>query len=181
MHGANLLINADLIFQKANLRENCKLADLGCGMRGHFVFPAARLVGKGGIVYAVDVLKDVLESVSRQARLENLSQIKTVWTDLEVFNGAKIKSASLDVAFLINTLYQSAKKKEILREACRLLRKDGHLLIVDWKNIFAPMGPAPERRLNPKNLKIVLEKSGLRLEEEFSAGKYHFGMIFRKA
>jgi len=80
----------------------------------------------------------------------------------------------LDRALLVNTLHQSEKKIEILREAIRLLKRGGKLLIVEWKNIDLPLGPSPERRINLDSLKAAAPKLGLGLQEEFEAGPYHY-------
>ena len=94
--------------------------------------------------------------------------------------GDKIESSSLDTAFLINTLSQSHKRVEILREAIRLLKKDGKLIVVEWKNTALPLGPPPEERVRIDNMKMAAQKLGLKLEEEFFAGQYHYGLIFVK-
>lgn len=178
--GGKSLIDIEGLLEKSGLGQDMKSADLGCGSSGHLLFACARTVGKNGVLYAVDILKNVLESIDKRAKTDNLPQIKTVWSDLEVFGAAKIESSSLDVAFLVNTLYQSQKRAEMLREAIRMLKPEGRLAVVDWKKGAAPFGPASEKRVNKEQLKIAGQKIGLRLEEEFDAGKYHFGLIFEK-
>lgn len=179
--GGNSLLDANAILSKAQVSERMKVADLGCGSSGHFVFPAAKLVGKrNGVIYAVDILKPALESVSRQAKQENFTNIQTVWSDLEIFGATKIEPSSLDIALLINTLHQSHKRVEILREAIRLAKKDGKIVVVDWKNTATPFGPPVEERVKIKSLEEAGKKLGLKLEEEFDAGQYHFGLIFVK-
>ena len=83
----------------------------------------------------MDILRTALETISKRAHAENLANIKTVWSNLEIFGATKIEAGSLDVGLLINTLYQSHKRAEILRESIRLLKKNGKLVIVEWKNI----------------------------------------------
>jgi ubiquinone/menaquinone biosynthesis C-methylase UbiE len=180
INGGNTLLDANLILSKAQVGDRKKVAHLGCGASGHFVFPSARIVGKRGQVYAVDILKTVLERVERQSRQENLLNIQVVWSDLEVFGATKIESSSLDSALLVNVLYESKKRAEILREAIRLLKKDGHLVIVDWKNISTPFGPPIEERVRQDLLETAGKKLGLSLEEEFVAGPYHYGLVFVK-
>lgn len=174
------MLDVNFILSKAKVGEKTKVADLGCGASGHFVFPAARIVGKMGTVYAVDILKTNLENINKRARFENLDNIKTVWSDLEIFGATKIEAGGLDVAMLINTLYQSRKRAEIIRETLRMLKKGGELFIVEWKNISAPFGPPVEERVNISALKNGAKKLGLVLEEEFEAGQYHYGVIFVK-
>lgn len=178
--GGNALVDASLVLNKAQVGDKMKVADLGCGASGHFVFPAAKRVGKSGVVYAVDILKTVLDGINRRIRQENFENIKTIWTDLEIFGATKIESGSLDVAMLLNTLYLSHKRGEMLREAIRMLKRGGKLIVVEWRNIFSPFGPPSEERVQIDLLKNAALKLGLNLEEEFDAGQYHYGIVFEK-
>jgi ubiquinone/menaquinone biosynthesis C-methylase UbiE len=178
--GGNTLIDVNLLFSKAQIGDRMKVADLGCGSSGHFVFPGARIVGKRGIMYAVDILRTALEAINKRARVENLANIKTVWSNLEIFGATKIEAGSLDVGLLINTLYQSHKRAEILRESTRLLKKNGKLVIVEWKNVAAPFGPPAEERVKKDLLENAVKKLGLKPEDEFEAGSYHYGLIYIK-
>lgn len=175
-----LLFDINFILHKIAIEEGQKVAELGCGNFGYFVFPLAKLVGNHGHVFAVDVLKNTLEDIKKHALRENYQQIETIWSNLEVFKGAKIESSSLDRALLINILHQSNKRGEILREAVRMLKTNGQLLIVEWKNIDSPLGPKIETRVNKEAIKEAAPKLGLTLESEFEAGPYHYGLIFHK-
>lgn len=168
------------ILDKMGISEKQQVAELGCGNFGFFVFPLARLVGRAGRVYAVDILKPTLEQVAREAKKENYPQIMTIWSNLEIFKATKIEASSLDHALLVNVLHQSDKKVEILREAIRLLKRGGKLLIVEWQNSDLPLGPAPERRVKIESLKTAAPKIGLDLQAEFAAGPYHYGLILSK-
>ena len=178
--GGNKLINLDYIMEKINVVDKMNVADLGCGAMGRYVFEAAKLVGKSGSVYAVNILKPILEVVSRRAKQENMVNVKTVWSDLESFGATKIESSSLDIALLINILYQNKKRGEILREAIRLTKKNGRILIVEWKNIAIPFGPPSETRVKKDMLIEAGKRLGLKMEEDFEAGQYHYGLIFTK-
>jgi len=178
--GGNTLLDANLILSKSHLTEKMKVADLGCGSSGHFVFPSARLVGKKGIVYAVDILRTTLESINKRARAENLPNIKTIWSNLEIFGATKIENSSLDIAYLINTLHQSHKRAEIIRESIRMIKGGGRLVVVEWKNIAAPFGPATEEKVKKEAVEEAAKKLGLRPDEDFEAGQYHYGQIFVK-
>ena len=178
--GGNALINVNLILEKAEVGDKIKIADLGCGASGHFIFPAAELVGKQGKVYAVDILKTVLETINKRVKQENINNLQTVWSDIEVFGATKIEAGMLDAALLMNTLYQSHKRAEIVREAIRMIKKRGKLIVVEWKSIASPFGPPTEERVKADLLKTAAKKLGLQLEEEFEAGDYHYGLVFVK-
>ena len=174
------MLDPNVILQKAGVREKMLVADLGCGAVGHFVFPAARLVGANGKVYAVDVQKTVLENIEKRADLENFKNITAVWSDLERYGAAQIESGSLDMAFLINTLFQNKDRAMVLKEATRLLKVGGKLVVVDWLLTNAPFGPPLEGRVDPFWVEKEVDKIGLRLAQKFSAGKYHYGLVFEK-
>jgi len=178
--GGNNLIDVNLILTKSDIHEGMRVADLGCGATGHFVFPTALLTGRKGKVYAVDILKTVLETVEKRRKQEGLENVESVWSDLEVFGATKIESNSLDLAFLINTLYLSDKKYEMMREAVRLLKNGSRLLVVEWKNTALPLGPSIENRVKEDFIKTSAKNLGLQLVDEFEAGPYHYGMIFEK-
>ncbi|MDI3496167.1 MAG: hypothetical protein PWQ35_188 [Patescibacteria group bacterium] len=175
-----ILFDIDKIINKMAIGERQRVAELGCGNFGFFTFPIAKLVGKNGVVFAVDIIKNYLEEIKKRAEEENLSQIKTVWANLEVFKGTKIESNSLDAAFLVNVLHQSNKRVDIIREAYRLLRTKGRLIIIDWSAVDSPLGPSPERKIKLESLKSAAVKLGFEVEEEFSAGPYHYGLILTK-
>lgn len=174
------LFDIDSILRKITIEEGQKVAELGCGNFGFFVWPLAKLVGRRGNVYAVDILKSTLEEIKRQALKDNLPQVKTVWSNLELFKATDIETNSLDCALLVNVLYQSDKRTDIIREAIRLLKRNGKLLIVEWENSDSPFGPTLEKRVKLDSLKSAAPKLGLDIKENFVAGPYHYGIILTK-
>ena len=178
--GTELLDAQRILGDHAKLGYGDKVAALGCGPKAYFTFQAARIVGDRGLVYAVDILKDVLSSVESHAKTYGLMNVKTVWSNLEVYGATNIPEGSLDLAMLVNVLFESADVVQMLKEAVRLLKPSGKILIIDWKNIGVPFGPKINRRVNPNQIKEYLDVFGLKLEEEFEAGKYHYGMIYKK-
>lgn len=178
--GGTQLIDAQKVFKHLGLAEGMAVADLGCGAAGHYTIPAGRLVGSKGIVYAVDILKSVLQEVSTRARLEAVNNIKTVWSNLEIYGATKIPANSLDVTMLINIMFQSKRRAEIMKEAKRLLKKGGKMLVADWKKTSAPFGPPTVDRVPPEAIKKYAQYLKLKLVDEFPAGKFHYGLIFVK-
>lgn len=174
------LFDISNILTKIEIEAEQNVADLGCGNFGYFVFPMAKIVGKNGKVYAVDILKDVLKNIKTRATEENLLQIKAIWSDLEVYKATKIESESLDIATLVNVLSQSDKKNNIIKEAARVLKRGGKLAIIDWKKADTPLGPHVSKRLNKEELISFAHNNGLELHKEFIAGPYHYCLILLK-
>lgn len=179
-HVGTALIDPYKIFEKISLGSGMRVADLGCGRTGHFIFPAARVVGEAGVIYAVDVMKDILESIKSRVRSEGYDNIQTVWADVEATGKIPIPEKSLDVCFFINVLFMLNKKKEALTEAARLLKKNGFLVIVDWAKQLGALGPVVGLEVKPTEIKGFAADLGLSLVEECTGGEYHFCLIFKK-
>lgn len=176
------MLDPQLLLTKAGVHEGGVVADLGCGGAGHFVFPASTIVGSKGKVFAVDIMEGVLKKIAARAREENRINMHTVWSDLEVVGAAKdIADRSLDVALLINTLFQSKNKKEaMMREAVRMVKRDGAVLVVEWKMTDAPFGPSRDLRVPEEFVRSTAHALSLQEVEAFDAGPYHYGILFKK-
>ena len=178
--GGTQFLNPKEIINKAGLIEGMKVADFGCGNLGYFIIPAAKIVGKTGTAYAVDILKTALESVRSRAKLEGLTNLETVWANLEEPTTIKIPANSLDAVFLKNVLFQNKKHKEIINGAVKLLKKGGKIIIVDWKKIGIPFGPPVDIRIDKENVKVIASALNLKLVEEAEFGEYFWGLIYQK-
>lgn len=179
IQNGNELINVD-VFQTVGINQGMSVGDLGCGNLGYFTLTAARMVGKKGIVYAVDLMKPALMSVQSRAQHEGLENVKVVWSNLEIYGATGIPAASLDVAMIHNVLFHTGKAGEVIRESARLMKSGAKLLVIDWLKTGAPFGPPPSERIDPDDVKVPASVAGLSLISEFVAGPYHFGLIFQK-
>jgi len=81
---------------------------------------------------------------------------------------------------LINILFQSHKDDLVIKEAYRLLKIGGKLIIIDWKRVSTPFGPPMADRTKPEEIKGFAQTAGFKLVDEFEAGRYHYGMMFVK-
>lgn len=178
--GGNILLDPYYIWEQSGLGAGMKVADFGCGAAGHFVIPAAKIVGEKGVVYAVDLLKSVLEAVKSRAKLENVSNVEYVWSNLEIYGATKINPESLDFVLLANTLWQIKKNEEVFREAARLTKQGGKIVVVEWEMGEAPLGPPPSRRISKDYARELAAKNNFKEIKEFKAGPYHYGLIFVK-
>ncbi len=162
-----------------HLREGDIVADLGAGS-GHFMKPLADAVGKSGTVHLVEIQKALVDTLDIRARELRLTNIRTIWGDLETVGGTKIKDNYLDAGLLSNTLFQLTDKESALTEACRVLRPGAKFFVVDWSDSFGGLGPRPSDVIIESNARTLVEKHGFVFERAFPAGDHHYGLAFRK-
>lgn len=173
-------IKPEEVLNRLELREGMKAADLGCGA-GFFVFPAAKIVGDKGLVYAVDVQKSALSAVEDKAALEGVENIvRLVWANLEIAGSTKIPNDSLDLALLIDVLFQNQKPEEIIKEAKRITKNTGKIVIIDWKLKELPFGPLPDQRISEQKVKKMAAALGLNLAESWDPSPYHYCLVYRQ-
>lgn len=176
-HSGNNLIDPHLLFEKSHLQTGMHVADLGCGRTGHIVFPAAKFLGETGLVYAVDIMKDVLENIKKRASLENFQNVQTVWANLESQGKTAIPNKNLDVGFLISMLFQSDNMPAVLNEVKRMLKDKARLVVVDWSKKGLPFAPPEERMIDFEKVKNWGLQNGFAIQDEFDMGPYHHGVV----
>ncbi len=160
------------------IEQGMQVADFGSGA-GDFAILLAKIVGKEGRVSAIDIKEGAVQSVQSRAKFFGLNNITVTRSDLETQNGSKLPDASQDRVVCTNILFQSKKKEEIAREALRVLRPQGHCIVVEWKNNVA-LGPHATVRMSREEIVDLMEKQGFKLTDEFQAGGFHFGLIFTR-
>lgn len=174
------LINPFRILEHVGIRERMRVADFGCGALGHYVFPAAQLVGPKGTVYAVDILREALELLERRARDDRYGNIHYVWSDIEVVGATHIPEP-VDLCLLTNTLWHLPEREPVVHEMARVTKKGGHALVIDWKPSATGIGPSGDKRISVAEARKLFEHSGLfEVVEEFEAGKAHYGLLFKR-
>lgn len=172
------LINPFKLLERVGIGEGQRVADLGCGALGHFVFPAAQLVGGTGAVFAVDIQKGVLEHIEKTSKQMQFFNVYPVWSDIDVFRATRIDPGTLDLTLLANNLYLSQNKPQLVREMARLTRPGGRIVVVEWKPSKTPIGPPLENRLEPSKAREMLASPLISYYDDFEAGPYHYGMIY---
>lgn len=175
------LLDPDKILQEAGLTEGQTYVDFGCGALGHFVLPAAVIVGNTGKIWALDILKTALDVVNSRASAGKISNLQTVWGDFENEKGAEeIPAASVDLASLINTSGLLLKSPWVVKNIKHVLKTGGHFLLVDWRpNSFLGRFLS-KHKTDPTKLLSLLETNGFRSLKSFSIGRNHFGLLLEK-
>lgn len=173
------LLDPERILTEAGISLGQHYADFGSGTLGHFVIPATAMVGKTGVVYAVDILQSALSAVQGRAQFEGVGNLVTVWADLEHPKGtAVIPEHSIDLVSLVNICRLIKKSPNMLANVKRVLKPGGRLLLVDWKKDGGSFGPPSEGRQDSLELQSYAQTQGLTLLKSFEAGPHHFGLLF---
>jgi len=117
------------ILEHIGIKNGQRVLDFGCG-EGNYTIPAARIVGKRGLVYGLDKDKDALDQLMGKAKLLGLENIRT----LAIPEGSKIglDSESIDVVLLYDIVHYyyypgEEERRKLLREVYRVLKPNAVL------------------------------------------------------
>jgi len=155
------------------LKDEIVIADFGCGSGG-WVLPLAKMFPSSQI-FAIDIQDEALSVLRSKAKLAKLGNVETVKANVE--KSSRLKNDFCDFVLMTNLLFEVEKKESVFQEAKRVLKKEGYLLVVDWKK---ETSFGPESKVEKEEVKKIAENLGFSFKEEFEAGKYHWGMIFQK-
>jgi predicted methyltransferase len=109
------------------IKEGSSVADIGAGS-GWFAVRAARRVGTGGVVYAVDINRDYLKHIEARANRETLPNIKTI---VGQEDDPRLPSQSVDAVLLLKTYHEVAQPIRLLKRTREAMRSGALLGIID--------------------------------------------------
>jgi len=131
-------------------------------------------------VYVIDLQQELLTKATHLAQEHHLGTLTFIHADIEAERGSTLEDGSVDAVLISNVLFQAPNKKGVLAEAHRILRPNGILLVVDWRDSFGGMGPQPEHVLSEDDTRTLAKQSGFKHKKDIDAGAYHYGLIFTK-
>lgn len=151
-------------------------ADFGCGY-GTFTIPAAKTIK--GKVYAIDIEPEMIEITEQKAKAENLMNVEAVLRDF-ISEGSGLEDESVDYTILANILHVEEPEK-LLREAYRILRHNGKVVIIHWNyDPATPRGPPMEIRPTPEKCIEWAISSGFSNPDRYDLKPYHYGIVLSK-
>ena len=184
--GTGGFMNPEKIVTEFGIQEGMMIADFGSGA-GYFTILLAQRVGKDGKVFALDIQESALDNVRVKAKAVGLDNVETIRSNLEVLGSSGLADNSQDIVLLANILFQSEQKAEIIKESFRVLKSGGSLVVIDWKRAAGAMpdgrqgfGPPDNLRTDEIAMRSLVLGEGLIFENDIDAGKFHYGMKFKK-
>ena len=165
--------NPEEIMKMLELKPSYVVADLGCGS-GYFTVPISRKVKK---VYAIDVQKEMLDFLEQKIQTQKIENIEPL---LSGKYKIPLENESVDNLITINTLHEFPDKNKTINEIRRILKPEGHAVIIDFKKEDTAIGPPVSIRVSQKEAKQLFEERGFTFVKSYEL-RYTYLMIFQRS
>jgi len=146
-HGVKFLKEVGI--KKGNIIFDC------CCGEGNYTLPAARIADQNGLVYAMDMNKDKINTLKEKSNSENLSNIRII--EEEFKKVIPLADKSIDIALLYDIFWyfsvENIKLSVLLDEVYRILKDNGLISVY------------PEH-IDRDKLKKIIINTNFKLEKE---------------
>lgn len=168
--------NPAQIVAQCGLRAGERVAEIGCGT-GWFTFEIERAVRPRGMVFALDMQPAMLQIL--RARRQNWERILTIPCGENEFD---LDDGEVDVVFHANVLHECDEPERHLREAARVLKSQGRIVVIEWHwaDEESQPGPPNQERLEPQTVREMLSQAGFEVGETSDVGPYHYAITATK-
>lgn len=166
--------NPDLVINKLGDLRNKVIADIGAGS-GYFTF---RLINEAGKVLAIDIEEQFLEFIEERKSGLNDEIARKVETRLVPPNDPSLDEGEVDVALLVNTYLNIEERSDYLMKLRKGLKKDGKVVIVDFKTGDIPTGPPDGLKITTAEAQSELKQAGFeQIDVDTSSLTYQYIII----
>jgi ubiquinone/menaquinone biosynthesis C-methylase UbiE len=143
---------------KIEIAKNGVIADIGAGT-GYYTFKLAPKVPEGK-VYAVEVQDEMIAALNeRKRKLNN--------TNVEIIKGSpaspNLPANSIDLAIMVDVYHELEYPAEMLQAIKSALKKDGRLLLIEYKGEDPAVAIRPLHKTTVKQLNKELSANGFTL------------------
>lgn len=150
--------------KRIGIEEGDCVLDFGSGY-GHYSIPAAKVVGKSGVIYAVEKDRKTLKNLREKRNRMGLTQMRLIETGGSM--NLDIEDAKVDFCLLFDVLHYFDKddRKKLYKEIKRLVREDGILSIYP-KHTVSDFAMDNFKKMTKRDVINEIENSSFEHEEK---------------
>lgn len=173
------LIDSDKLTDILPVKPGSVVLDLACG-KGIYSMFLSKIVGKNGLVYAVDLWKEGLLLLEEQIEKQNITNILPLLDDAT--EQIEIDDYSVDVCLMGTVLHdfeEMNKASVVLEQIKTILKPGGCLAVIEFKKIEGPPGPPIKIRLSEDEVDKMVTGYGFKKLKTADIGNYNYVMTFQ--
>ena len=159
----------DEVVKALNLKSKDVVADLGAGS-GYFARRFAHYAGK---VYAVDIDKDLLAIIHKNAPAN-------VITVLASPDDPRLPAKSVDLVFICDVLHHIQNRAAYYPKLVKALKPGGRIVVIDFYKKDLPVGPPPGMKFSEEEVIREFSNAGFSLTKRLAILPYQYFLFFEE-
>ena len=167
--------HTQLAIDKIEIQSTGVIADIGAGT-GYYTFKLAPKVPDGK-VYAVEIQDEMIAALNKRKKQMNSTNVEVIKGGITAPN---LPANSVDLAIMVDVYHELEYPVEMLQSIKTSLKKDGRLLLIEYKGEDPAVAIRPLHKTTVKQLNKELVANGFTLTYE---GKFlpiqHF-LMYKK-
>lgn len=164
--------NPDYVIEKLGNLENTVVADIGVGS-GYFAF---RIAEKADKVIAIDIdqrFLDYIDELKEESSDEEVDE--RLQTRLALEDDPLLAPQEVDLVLMVNTYHFLSSRAEYLRRVRTGLKRNGKIILVDFKMGRMPVGPPEQLKVSRQEAMSDLKKAGFtNLEADVTSLQFQY-------
>ncbi len=164
------------LLKELHVKPGQVICDMGCG-NGFYTLKLARLTGKTGRVYAVDIQQEMLDMLQRRtkaAKLENISPLLGTETD------PRLPVNSIDLVLMIDVYHEFSQPAAMLKAIRKALKPTGRIALVEFRAEDPEVPIKPEHKMSKQQILKEFPANGMKLIDQFDKLPWQHLMFFSR-
>jgi ubiquinone/menaquinone biosynthesis C-methylase UbiE len=153
--------NTQLAIDKIKVPPTAVIADIGAGT-GYYTFKLAPKVPQGK-VYAVEIQDEMIAALNERKKQLNNRNIEVIKGS---FTSPNLPENSVDLAIMVDVYHELEFPVEVLASIKKSLKKDGQLLLIEYKGEDPSVRIRPLHKTTVAQLNKELAANGFKLSYE---------------
>ena len=165
----------DLVMSALDLKPGDRVADLGCGT-GYFSWRMAQIVGEKGIVYGVEIQKEMLALLDQQMKRRGLANVRGI---LGTTNDPKLPEP-VDLVLMVDVYHEFDQPLEMMMAVCSQLKPGGRVVFIEYRGEDPTVPIKPLHKMTEAQVKKEMTALPLEHVETVKSLPRQHLVIFRK-
>jgi len=164
------------LLKELHVQPGQVICDMGCG-NGFYTLKLARLTGKTGKVYAVDIQQEMLDMLQRRAKAAELDNILL---RLGTETDPRLPENSIDLVLMVDVYHEFSQPDAMLKAIRKSLKPTGRIALVEFRAEDKKVPIKPEHKMSKRQILKEFPSNGLKLTTQFDELPWQHLMFFSR-
>ena len=164
----------DMLIENLRIPAGATVVDLGAGT-GYFTWRLSERVGPAGKVIAVDIQKNMLDLVAKEARKRGLGNVELVAGGE---SDPHLPPGVADLVFIANSYHEFSQPEAMMAAVRRVLKPNGRVVVIEYATEVDEDPTAGVYTMTLEELRSEIEPLGFQLERILDFLPLQHGLIF---